>query len=202
MPRSRLDGRDLPVVLDASVIINLLATGIVSELVEILNIPVIAEANALGEVRRNPIDGSPASAVLEPLVERAALRRETMAERSSSVFFSLTGAKPPDDLNDGEASTLAHALDIGGCAAIDERKATRIAGERFPTLVLCSTLDIFCHEPIVEALGTNRLRQAVFSALKLARMRVPIEFEPWVRDLLEPDQIAQCSSLKRRWRSQ
>lgn len=198
LPRSCLDGRDLPLVLDASVIINLLATGITDELAGFLGVPVIAEANALREVHRNPLDGSPASNMLEPLIQQDALRHESMNAQATTIFLSLTGATPPDDLNDGEAATLAHALEIGGSAAIDEKKATRISGGRFPKLVLCSTMDIFCNPSVVEGLGSERLSGAVYNALKLARMRVPIEFDEWVRDLLGPDRIVECNSLKRR----
>ena len=49
---------------------------------------------------------------------------------------------PAKTLDDGEAATLASALELGGTAVIDERKALRICSSRFAGLITASSLDL------------------------------------------------------------
>lgn len=193
---SELEENGRPLVLDASVLINLLATGISSQIIDAFGSPLIVERMALAEVKRCPRSGISGTEAYAHLVESGALVPENMTHEGLVIFLQFTGATPPNDLGDGEAATLAHAFTIGGVAVIDERKATRIASERLSTLKLGSTLDILCHSQVTNALGEGTIQDALFDALILARMRIPLRFEGWVRETLGPERLAQCSSLR------
>ncbi len=194
---SVLDGGADALVLDASVLINLLGTGITSDILRSLALPTIIEETTLGEVLRDPRDGKSADNIISELVATHTLLREVMDARGLELFLDLVGADPPDDLSDGEAATIAHALIRNAAAVIDERKATRIARIRFPHLTICSTLDIFSSSRVIRALGIESLSTALFDATKYARMRVPGHFHDWVREVLGPERLTECPSLKK-----
>jgi predicted nucleic acid-binding protein len=121
-----------------------------------------------------------------------------MGAGALNVFIDLVGADPRYGLGDGEAATIALADSLSVAAVLDDRKASRVAGERFAHLTVYSTLDLLSRPQVVDALGMTRLAEAVFDALRYARMRVPHRFDGWVRELIGPERAAQCPSLKRR----
>src|SRR5207253_3083927 len=97
-------------------------------------------------------------------------------------------------LDDGEAATIAYAAVNGGTALLDERKAIRIANERFPTLRLGSTVDLFADPTVEQALGHANLADALFNALRNGRMRVLPQHLAWV-GMIGPERAALCASL-------
>jgi len=195
---SKLDDNPNPLVLDASVLINLIAMDAVAELLRALPGRAIVEEITLLEVLHDPRDGSSARAILDDLFRRGLLQEERMGDSALKTFLSLTGAQPPNDLADGEAATLAHALQHDGAAITDDKKASRIAHTLFPHLKVYCTLDILSSAPAIAALTSDEISLAVYQALIYARMRVPLRFDAWVRQCLGHDRVAQCVSLKRR----
>jgi predicted nucleic acid-binding protein len=102
-----------------------------------------------------------------------------------------------DSLGDGEAATLAFANSNRVSAAIDEKKATRIAGERFDAVKLVTTIDILAYESVQALLGHDVLANATLQALQVARMQVrPHQFD-WVAKMIGENNLAECASLKR-----
>jgi hypothetical protein len=87
-------------------------------------------------------------------------------------------------LGDGESAAIAVAHDQQLAVALDDQKARRIAGERFPQLRLVSSVKVFALAEVAAELG-NDLPNAVYSALINARM----EFLPKTRPGCE------CSSV-------
>jgi hypothetical protein len=111
-------------------------------------------------------------------------------------LLELTGAEPPDDLDDGEAAALAAGEAFGLAVALDETKGRRVAKSRLPEVPLLSSGALFADPDVGAALGPE-LGDALFSALVHARMRVLPEHEAWVRRLLGP-RAAECPSLRKR----
>jgi hypothetical protein len=66
---------------------------------------------------------------------------------------------------------------------------------RHPSLLVASSLDLFGHPMVCEALGFRRLADAVFLALREARMRVLPSHHEWVLDLIGIERAASCPSL-------
>jgi predicted nucleic acid-binding protein len=192
---SRLDEADVILVLDASVVINLLGTGTADKIVRALGRRCVVERNAWREVTRDPLTGRSAAEPLGLLADVGLLERQQMQGAATTVFLDLSLAQPPEGLGDGEAATLAHAVKGGATAVIDEKKALRIGAAKFPELRLLATLDLLSVGSVAEALGRATLADAVFSALIHARMRVPSEFRKWVVDLIGRERALRSPSL-------
>jgi predicted nucleic acid-binding protein len=194
---SRLDNDDCTLVLDASVVINLLGTGNASLLIRALRRKCVVEQITWREVTRDPFTGKTATEPLKALVSAGLLEREKMGTDATSLFLDLTLAQAPDGLGDGEAATLAHAANSGATAVIDEKKAIRISAAKLPDLRTLSTLDLLSCSLVSDAVDRMTLADAVCSALMCARMRVPGEFHKWVLELIGKDRASKCSSLSR-----
>jgi predicted nucleic acid-binding protein len=111
--------------------------------------------------------------------------------------MNLVSGAASDSLDDGEAATIAFALEQSAIALIDERKANRICRERFAGLAVAKTIDVLAHKNVQAAMGRDRLAEAVFNALNDSRMRVPIDQIEWVIQLLGAERAAKCVSLPR-----
>ena len=140
---SRLSSRTPTLVLDASVLINLLGTGQPEIVLRTLKREVIVEEITLAEVCLDPITGRSADQLLTSLRSDNLLGVAQMSDAAYEYFLALTGATPPDDLDDGEAATIAHAIDIGAAAVIDERKAVRVAAMFRRELPILASMDLF-----------------------------------------------------------
>jgi PIN domain nuclease of toxin-antitoxin system len=186
------------IVLDASVVLNLLGSGDVESILAAIPGRRIVVAVASGEVERHPLTGKSGDHVAD-LVALGLVERVELPPAAQARFLELVGADPPDGLDDGEAATIATAEVWGLAAALDERKGRRIASTFVPADRLVSSVEIFAKAEVVAALG-SRLADAVFSACIHARMRVLPEHEAWLRKLLGPARVAQCPNLKKRGR--
>jgi len=188
-------------VIDTSAAINLIATGKAAEIVEALPYPLVAVETVLLElaegVRRGRTDGDRFS----ELVAAGHIRVMTLGNPGTEIFESLVVGCAAETLDDGEAATIAYAIEHNAGAIIDERKANRICGERFPTLRLGSTVDLLAHPDVLDSLGRQSLSDAVLCALRLARMHVLPQHVDWVLDLIGSQQAAKCTSLPRFARS-
>jgi len=184
-------------VLDASVIINLLATGHASSILQALPVVPIVTDNVLGEIRNGAINGRPELAKLTELIDHQILRVAELNAPALESFFSIVSGPASQSLGDGEAATLAYAHHGSLIAAIDERKATRVAQERFGQLRLATTVDIFAFDQVSQRLGPELLPAVVLDALRLARMQVwDYQFD-WVVQQIGASNVQTCPSLRR-----
>lgn len=194
---SCLSDRREGVVLDSSVIINLLATGKSSAILKALAVPIWVTEQVISETMQGKENGHTGSQFLDKLVSDKVVEVAVISGPSLEIFFELVSGKTINSLGDGEASTLAHAQSNGLLAAIDEKKATRIANSRFKSLQLVTTVDIFAHELVLNALGKEQISRAVVRALQTARMQVWEHQFDWVYQLIGREQVERCSCLKR-----
>jgi len=192
LPHSRSDHNPI-LVLDASVAINLLGTGRPADLLRIVGQRVVIEENAYKEVVRDPFNGNSGCDSLNTLISMDLLRLERLSNEGYELFLELTGADPPDDLDDGEAATIAYSLVVRGIPLLDERKAKRIAQKR--GLSVMTTLDLLRSQQIVDTLGRNELANVLYNAISHARMRVPSDDRQWVGNMIGTARAASCSSL-------
>src|SRR5580704_9763337 len=160
------------IIIDASAAINLNATGCASKILAHLPNTVIIPEIVLEELKRGASRGRGDGMQTQQLIDEGLLKCEPLSDAGLAHFEHLVVGAAVDTLDDGEAATIAHAIEQNGVALIDERKAVRICGERFPSLQLGATVDIFTHPDIQSGLGKNLLQAAVVRALTVARMRV------------------------------
>ncbi|MBY3512660.1 hypothetical protein HFN76_10450 [Rhizobium laguerreae] len=187
-------GSSRELVVDTSVIINLNATGQAGGIIRSLNVELRASTVVRDELIVDRIHGRDDSALAERLVSDGLLQFVELNDESETVFESLVSGAAEATLDDGEAATLALAACSQSLVVIDERKAIRVAGERFPSLELLATADLLQSELLLGTLGRDGVTAAVFSALTTARMGVLERHHGWIVDLLG-DRIVKCRSL-------
>lgn len=189
----RLDAS--PLFLDAGVVINLIASNCAEAIFAALTRPILIVDGVWEECRCQAIGGSSAQEFLKALAKMRRIQIIKMSEAQFELFLHLTGSPSPDDLGDGEAAVLACAVGTG-CAVFDDTKSLRIATRDFRNTPVYSTLDVMCGEQVIRALGKPDVANAVFEAIRTARMRVPDHWRDWVSGLLGEERAAELPSLK------
>lgn len=184
-------------VLDASVLINLLAGGRIREVLGGISASWCVVEQAANEVLRDPLDPRN-EAPLDAYLKNNPLSVVELHGPPLETFIALVSAPGSDSLDDGEAATLAYAHHVGGVAVIDEKKARGISAKQFIDLPVLSTVDLYRHPNVLKILGEHALTQAILASLRISRMRVPPEHDDWVRSMIGHEEARQCSSLKRR----
>jgi hypothetical protein len=182
-------------ILDASVLINILGTGLSEVVLKGLDRKVMVDEVALREVTIDPFSRKDPAEVLFGLRKSGLIEVINMGSKAYDLFIGLTGGDPPDDLDDGEAATLAQAAFGNYVAVIDERKATRIAGLDFPGVALLNSLDLLTSRDLLLQNGRDAIADVVYLALRNARMRVAPSERQWIFDLLGDDRAKECPSL-------
>jgi hypothetical protein len=177
----------LEIALDASVIINLNASGRGRDILRALQHPAVVVdvvRNELGKgLRSNRHD----TIGLDDLVTDGVVRAVSLGGGSLEIFEALVVGMAAD--------TLAYAVHSGAIAAIDERKATRICKSKYPAVALVSTTHLLACKEVLHTLGRDGLCEAVYMALRNGRMQVPPQDLEWVLDLIGTNRAAQCLSL-------
>ena len=184
------------VVTDASVIINLVATRTAAEIVNAFPNRFLATTNVRRELWDGRGRGHGSWEGLEALIVDGSIEPVELQRSDEPVYRSLVEGEALDTLDDGEAATIAYAVGRGAVALIDERKARRICAERFPRLRLASTAALLLHSLLTSALGETGQRDAIFRALRDAKMQVvpPDRMRELVRRI-SPVRAAACTSL-------
>ena len=181
-------------VVDASVTINLLATGVGLSVLDATPSPVLMEVRAFQEVRRHPIRDQSHTLELERWQRQGLLSVVSLSAHGEDLLGELDAS-----LDDGEAATIAYAVSEAGdlVPVIDERKATRLFRTKWPDRKLIDTVSLFRSLLEIQALNLGTVRDAVHSALVHARMQVSPEMTPWVIQLIGEERAAECPSLRR-----
>lgn len=192
-PASGADG--VLQVADASVLINLAATGRCVEILAVFGAPIVIVDVVLRELQRGSANGHGVLEHIEPLILSGQIQVVAMVAADEGPYLSLVAGGTAETLDDGEAATLVVAARLNGIALIDERKATAIAAKRFPALGLRSTTDLLFATLPDEGASVGPLADALFSALQGARMRVPTHWQVKVVEVLGPDRARLCHSL-------
>jgi predicted nucleic acid-binding protein len=202
MGLSCLDDSSVKLVLDTSTAINLNATGCAALILGALPFETILTDIAYGELQEDSRNGRRDGELIEGLVSAGLCRIASINEADELLFGNLVIGPGTDTLDDGEASTIAHAVNQNAVAVLDERKARRICAERYVTLRIASTVDLLCHDSVANVLGRSSLADAVFATLMNARMRVLPGHWDWVVDLIGSERAKVCLSLPLHARNQ
>lgn len=184
-----------PLVADTSAAINLIATGSAPDILRALPVRVVAVDTVPGELELGRVRGRRDADCFQELVAAGFVEVVQLGDTGAQCFETLVVGVAAETLDDGEAATIAYAVEQNGTALIDERKATRLCGARFPGLRLCSTADILLHPEVMRQLGAEMLAGAVFNALINARMGIPSELLEDIVRLIGTERAATCPSL-------
>lgn len=195
--QSCLTDRAVPVVADTSVLINLNATMCAEVILDALPNPFLAVSEVILELKSGEQAGRNDAAVVDTWQASGQLQVVQLGDTGTQHFASLVSGPVAQTLDDGEAATIAHALELKPHAIplIDERKANRICAARFAGLVTGSTVDLLAQDDVRAALGCPRLADAVFNALHDGRLRVLPHHLKWVVGLIGLERARECRSL-------
>jgi predicted nucleic acid-binding protein len=184
-----------PVVLDASTVINLNATTFGPRILRAIPNPFVVMDVVQEELREDRRSGRQDGRLVAELISDGLLSVAKLDELSEMHFADLVIGRGNATLDDGEAATIAFGVEKRAVALIDERKAGRICGEQYPELLVGNTFDVLAHSAVLAELGQDGTADAVFNALRFARMRVPRSAVDWVLRLIGPERAARCESI-------
>lgn len=184
-------------VADASVVINLNATGCARAIMAALPNRWAVTDNARAELIQGMRNGHDDADALQGLIDARAIDLVTLGEKGGRVYETLIDGSALRTLDDGEAATIAYAHEANGIALIDERKAMNLCAGSFPQLPVVSTAELLLHEAVVQALGPEGHIGAITGALRKARMRVPPAHIARLVAVIGEDEAASCMSLPR-----
>jgi predicted nucleic acid-binding protein len=185
----------IPLIADASVVINLNGTGRAADVIQAAGSPFFVTENASAELASGSARGHRDYDQLLELVDSGHVRLVSLQSTGLRLYEPLIDGSTATTLDDGEAATIACASEISGVALIDERKARTLCRNSFPKLPVLCTVQLLMHELITESLGKEIQIGAIVSALTRARMRVPQELIVPVMNVIGPERAAQCLSL-------
>jgi len=183
------------VATDASTVINLNATGCARELIQAIPNKVVVLDVVASELHEGRRRGRRDADLLGELVAARVVELVELDDSSGIHFERLVVGAAAMTLDDGEAATIAYAYSHRAVAIIDERKASRLCAEMFPSLRIGSTVDILAHPSVEQRMGKRMLAEAVFNALQIGRMRVFPRNVEWVVKLIGQERAAGCVSL-------
>ena len=181
---------------DTSAVINLNATGCAVDVLANFPAPLAVPASVRAELQRAGARGRAVCGGLEALAHAGSARIVEVGT-GAPIYESLIEGRARETLDDGEAATIAYAVAHGYSVLMDDRKARRICSERFPETPMLYTVELLLHRCVRKALGEPGQVEAVFRALRAARMRVPFKWVSRVVDLIGADRACLCPSLPR-----
>jgi hypothetical protein len=182
-------------VADASVWINLAATGCADRILRLYRGRLEITQTALSELERGRHKGRRTADDVAAWLHLGLMRVVEIDPRDAELFLSLVAGDAARTLDDGEAATLLCAHRVGTVAFIDERKATSLASTRFPSLTVASTIDLLFTPDVRGGLGEADLGEALFKALMDARMRVAAHHAAAVIACIGRERAESCTSL-------
>jgi predicted nucleic acid-binding protein len=186
-----------PIVADTSVIINLIATGFASPIAEALAQSLVVVDTVPAELGSGRERGRMDFDRFNELVKARIVKIVTLGDIGMQHFGELVAGPAAETLDDGEAATIAYAIEKSGTALIDERKALRICSARYPELRVGCTVDLLTHPNVKARLSAETLADATFNALQRGRMRVLPDHLSQIISLIGSERAALCESLPR-----
>jgi predicted nucleic acid-binding protein len=195
-PLTCLDEACALIVADTSVAINLNATGCAAQILDALPYRIAIVDTVQSELEFGRSRGRTDGDKTATLISSGHIKLVSLGATGLDIFEQLVVGSAAATLDDGEAATLAHAMEKAGAAVIDERKALRLAAERYPELLTASTMDLLGHPSVCEALGDTGLSDAIYLALRDARMGVCEPHKAWVVEVIGAERASRCRGLK------
>src|SRR5476649_2840898 len=103
---SCITDKDIVLVLDTSVVINLLATGHSTSILEALSVPIVVTNTVMREIEQGAKNGRQESELLKKMIGDQVLRVGELEGQTLANFFDLVSGSTSRSLDDGEAATL------------------------------------------------------------------------------------------------
>lgn len=160
------------VAIDASTLLNLLATGEIEAILLSMPVQKFVCSVAASEVlylRHAEADHAPELVSIDPLVEQGLLTLARPESPEEEALFIQFAAK----IDDGEAMSLALCVSRGYALATDDRKARRIAASVAAPIPLLATSELLFHWVQSNAISPDKIREV------LGAVELRARFRPW-----------------------
>ena len=174
---------DVPLLIDTSVALNVLATEVSTALIESFGVACFVSSAVYDEtiyIRSEDPTQLPEPVSMDPWLKRGCVRvlePENRLEQELYVQFAV-------ELDDGEAMSLAICRARGFGLATDDRKARRIASQlSAPPVQVISTSEIVHHWATKASIGQDELRRVLVAIEQRARFIPPHDYplrEWWI----------------------
>lgn len=171
-------------VLDASVLINLLGCGAANQVLGALTSPCLVEAKVFNEISKHPIPGLCHINELKALVSSGHIEQTQMTEGEYTSYLEMVQAPLGKRLDVGESATLAVAHSRGLSVVVDENKARAYARDHMPKVAVVSTLCLLISAAYRVRGDMPYVQELVTLARQNARMGVPKEEKPLLAQVL------------------
>lgn len=161
-----------PLAIDASTLLNLLATGEIESVLRSLRAQKFVCSVAASEVlylRHADADHAPELVSIDPLVDKGLLTLSRPESPEEEALFVQFAAK----IDDGEAMSLALCVSRGYALATDDRKARRIAAALAKPIPLLATSELLFHWCESNSINPDRIREV------LGAVELRARFRPW-----------------------
>lgn len=173
---SNLSESSEEIVIDASVLINLMATGNIEAVLKNLKHSVVITDQAYMEVRRDPLTNRAASEVIQPLEkQRLLIRRDVGAGQAQNIFNYLTNELPVV-LGEGEAATIGICQSLSLTAVIDELEGRKMAQEYWNISKVNGTLDLLGADNMRSKFSHLEYQKLILNAAQFGQMYIPAEW--------------------------
>ncbi|WP_124496631.1 hypothetical protein [Burkholderia contaminans] len=174
-----------PLVLDASVIFNILATGFAADIIDAIGLPCLVEVRTRREVKRHPRPDATNGDPLEPLIVCGAVQIATMSSTAYRFYLGLVSGDSAAALGDGESAAIALAADANHAVALDDGKARAIRSRQAPHVATVSSLGLIVGAAQARQWTAEKLRHAISDARKYARMGIVVGERGFFKDVSE-----------------
>lgn len=191
----QLSNASIRYVADASAIINLNATQCAAEILGALPQKLVVVDIVAGELEEGRAKGRRDAEMLGALAASGLIEIVHLGDAGDAIFERLVSGSAESTLDDGEAATIAYAVEHTLSVVTEDGKARRICKELFPQVERRCSCEIFRTPVVTQSLGQSRLAEAVLNALRIARMKVLPEHLEWVVNLIGEDKARACASL-------
>lgn len=195
MELSRLSNSSGRFAADASAIINLNATQCAGDILRVLPARLVVVDIVVGELEDGRKKGRRDAEMLAELRKAELLEIDGLGDMGEALFERLVAGPASATLDDGEAATIAYAVEHSVGVVVDDHKARRMCKERHSGLQMQCSVELFQHPSVQKAFGVEWLSSAVLKALQIARMRVLPEHIEWIVALIGHDNAISCPSL-------
>jgi predicted nucleic acid-binding protein len=185
-------------VIDASVLINLLATGIETKILSCLTTKIMIPNQVIKEIKRHPRDKSDAKNYLNKLFADNVIQKIELDEQAFQFYTEMLFEN--DSLGDGELACIAYAATKKiNYIVFDDKLGRKTCQQKFPFLKILSSVDLLKQYHQKCEPDFSIFQKILFDAVKIGRMNMTSkQDDEWVREILGESKVKLCPSLKRR----
>ncbi|MDX5329312.1 MAG: hypothetical protein LPK06_11075 [Marinobacter sp.] len=190
---SSLENSSSAVALDTSVLINIHKSSYGLEILQCIPNKKYITPMVMDEMIRSTYQGDDAERFIDRMISESIITLAMLENEELIAYEDLISGQ--SSLDDGEASTIAISMHRDAFPVIDEKKGRNRAIEMLPNRTPYWSLDLLFHSGVVEGLGSSKVAEAVYLALKEGRMRIHQDHCESVVRTIGIDRALKCHSL-------